>query len=131
MRRISLLLGVGLAAGIVALVPACATPRPGESEDGAWVQPALRRLASAKPDSVVTVFLRFEGELSDRRRRQLRRSGLQVEVVLDSIIDGRLRAGDIPRVARLPWIAYIREARTIRISPPPLRWDAASSDPPR
>jgi hypothetical protein len=131
MRCVLLVLGAGLAAGALGLLTGCGAPRSAEGDGQAWIEPALRRLARAHPDSVVTVLVRFDGEFDRGLERLLNRAGLQPVEVLGDIIEGRIRAGRIGRVARIEGISYIGKSRTIRISPPPLRPDVGYFDLPR
>jgi hypothetical protein len=129
MSALRALVGLAVVGCALALLVGCAGRPADEAARRARLEPELRRIAEASPDSVVGALVRIEGALDSRRRSRLLRRGFHPEVQVGDVVGGYARAGDLLRVADLPWIRYIELSRSVRVSPPPVVPDGPSSAP--
>lgn len=111
------LLGLALAASLAACVRSEESP----VQAGSRIDPALRRLAEATPDSVVGVIVRSDRPIGPSELRALRAAGVAPGTVVGRLATGEIRAGAAPGLEKLPWIRYIEAAQTHRVPPPPPR----------
>lgn len=88
---------------------------------GSRIDPALRRLAKARPDSVVGVIVRSDRPIGPAELRDLRAAGVAPGTVAGRLATCEIRAGAAPGLENLGWIRYIEAAQTHRVSPPPPR----------
>ncbi len=104
-----------IAAVLVAVVAgaACAqrsrTPDPSSKMD-----PALRRVASLRSDTVVGVFIRTTQPVSPADRRRLERAGVRIGTVTGELLTGRVAARHVRDVAALDIVKYMELARSLR-----------------
>lgn len=105
----------------------CNTAAP--SPASARLTTDLGRTVAADPDAVISVLLRTTAPVTAEDRATLEQCGLEIGSVLGDIVTGQIRAGDAPRVAALPFVAYMEAARVIPVPPPVLQPDTAGAGP--
>lgn len=57
--------------------------------------------------AVLAVLIRTSGPLSERQRRQLRATGVEVDAVSGDIVSGRVAKRCLERLSALPFVRYI------------------------
>lgn len=107
------LLTVNAAMGGCASSSGAETPEAGSATDGK-LDPFLLRLVTQRPDSLIGVLVRASEAIDADRREALEDAGLRIGTVVDRIVTGRIRAGAVPRLARLPFVSRIEAARRLR-----------------
>lgn len=98
-------------------------------EQRARMDAALIRTSREQPDSMVGVLIRTTRRVGADERAALDSVGLGIGSVAGQIVTGRIRAGAVPALARLAFVAYLEQARTIPLArPPDVRIDTGGSD---
>lgn len=108
----------------IALPPsltACVRAEEAPVQAGSRIDPALRRLAEARPDSVVGVIVRADRAIGPAELRELRAAGVEPGTVAGMLVTGEIRAGAAPGLEKLLWIRYIEAAQAHHVPPPPSR----------
>jgi hypothetical protein len=96
------------------LVLACwRAPVTGSGSDP--LDPALRRMIAAHPDSVVGLLIRTAEPLTDGQRRRLQGDSIAVGSVVGTIVTARARARDAAVLADLPFVVHVQLAATVPI----------------
>ena len=94
----------------------CVSSSDGEGADAsmdATLDPRLRQIAAAQPDSVIGVLIRTSEPIDSEARAALEAEGLAVGTVAGDVVTGRLRAGAATAVAQLPFVVYIEAAQRV------------------
>lgn len=78
------------------------------------LDPALRRVVTENPDSVVGILIRTAAAPTTAELTALARAGVTVGAVAGTIVTGRARARDAARAAGLPFVVYIELAAVLR-----------------
>lgn len=122
-RRIAGLAVLALVAGM--LPPTACSRNASDDErsrsmDVEGIDPRLQRIADTAPDSVVGVFVRTSVDVGDDERTTLEDAGLRIGTVTPRIVTGRIAAGDVERLARVPFVMYIEVSDRVPVPQPPV-----------
>jgi hypothetical protein len=94
----------------------CCAATPNGADQQPRIDPEIRRIGAAHPDSVVFILMRSTTPLRAEDRRALEKAGVTIGSVIGDVVTGRMRAGNVARLERLHFLAVAQLSKDIPVT---------------